>query len=84
MKTNFLSHTTKTPEIETLPASPVLNEPEREPVQILVIGSPQGVTKIIHTQYRLGFAEISDWSPLQPTQNPGKVMSILVKQIISQ
>ena len=85
MKTNFLIDTNTNPEIPPLQASPAPTEPEREPVEILVIGSPQGVTNVIHTQYRLGFAQISEWSPLQPAYNrPGKVMSILVKQVITQ
>jgi hypothetical protein len=71
---------------ETLavPASPSPSpEPtaNREPVKILLIGSPKGVNTIIHTLYRLRFAEVREWSPLQPTANPGEVMSILKRQI---
>lgn len=44
----------------------------RESVKVIVVGSPRGVTKIIHTLYRLGFAEVTEWSPPTPTENPGK------------
>lgn len=85
MKTNFLPNTNKSQEISPLQPSPAPQEPQRESVEILAIGSPQGVTRVIHTQYRLGFAHISEWSPLQPAKNrSGKVMSVLVKQIITQ
>ena len=85
MKTNFLPDTNKNPDIPPLQPSSAPTEPQWESVEILAIGSPQGVNNVIHTQYRLGFAHISEWSPLQPAKNrPGKVMSILVKQIITQ
>lgn len=36
---------------------------------------------MIHTLYRVGFAQVSEWSCLQPTGTPGEVMSILIRQI---
>ena len=82
MKTNFLIDTNPNPEIAPLQPSPAPQAPEWDSVEIIVIGSSRGVNNVIRTQYRLGFAEVTDWSPLQPAQNrPGKVMSVLVKQI---
>jgi hypothetical protein len=52
---------------------------EYEKVRILIIGSPQAVTEIIHTLYRLNFAEVNEWSPLLPAPKPGEVMSILTR-----
>ncbi|MBD1926144.1 hypothetical protein H6F74_07740 [Trichocoleus sp. FACHB-90] len=49
--------------------------------KVLVIGSKKGVTSTILTLYRLGFAEVSEWSPLSPASNPGEVMSILTRRI---
>lgn len=57
-------------------------QPHRETVKILLIGSPQGVTNIIHTLHYLGFAEVGAWSPLQPTGNPGEVVSLLLRQLM--
>jgi hypothetical protein len=57
-------------------------EPKRESVKVLLIGSPGGVKNIILTLYRLGFAQVGDWSPLIPTQNSGEVMSILVRRLL--
>ncbi len=71
---------------ETLapPASsnaPSESSPRREPIKVLIIGSPQGVNNTIHTLYKRGFAEVTEWSPLQPTSNPDEVMSVLRRQI---
>ena len=57
--------------------------PEREAVRILVIGSRQGVTSIIQTLFRVGFAEVHEWSPLLPGPNPGEVMSILTRYLLT-
>ena len=78
---SFLDDSSKTPAIEvSLTTSPQTN-PSRETVKILVIGSSTGVNNIIYTLYRLGFAEVSEWSSLQPTPNHGEVMSILIRHL---
>ncbi|MBE9188261.1 hypothetical protein IQ270_27385 [Microcoleus sp. LEGE 07076] len=60
------------------------NEPaaasEQEIVCVTVTGSPKGVRETILTLYRLGFAEVGDWSPLQPAANPKQVMSVLIRR----
>jgi hypothetical protein len=52
---------------------------EYEKIRILIIGSAEAVTEMIHTFYSLGFAAIHDWSPLLPAPKPGEVMSILTR-----
>ena len=75
------------PDVSETPAVPVSRSasPEptssRESVKILIIGSPKGVNNIIHTLYRLNFAEVTQWSSLQPTANPDEVVSILRRQL---
>lgn len=56
--------------------------PEREPLRVLLIGSRRGVTSTIQTLYRLGFAEVGEWSPLLPAPTPGEVMSILTRYLL--
>ena len=56
-------------------------EPKRTPVKILVISSPKGVNNTIHFLYRLGYAQISEWTKPQPTENPGEVMSVLRRNL---
>jgi hypothetical protein len=55
---------------------------ERESVQVILVGSPKGLTKIIHTLYRLGFAEVIEWSPPSPTANPRKMMSAMTRRVL--
>ncbi|MGB3239282.1 MAG: hypothetical protein WBB29_13370 [Geitlerinemataceae cyanobacterium] len=65
------------PMVDSSPASP----DEYEIVRILAIGSPWGVNSTIRTLYSLGFAQISEWSPLLPAPNSGDVMSILTRRL---
>jgi hypothetical protein len=53
---------------------------EQEVVLLTVVGSPKGVTETILTLYRLGFAEVGDWSPVQRAANPKQVMSVLIRR----
>lgn len=53
------------------PSLQVTIEPDaesgREIIRILVIGPAHGVERIVHELFRLGFAEVREWSKPQPT-----------------
>ncbi|WP_445176208.1 hypothetical protein [Microcoleus sp.] len=53
---------------------------EQDVLLVTVVGSPQGVRETILTLYRLGFAQVGDWSPLQRAANAGQVMSVLIRR----
>ena len=53
---------------------------EQDVVLLTVVGSPKGVRETILTLYRLGFAEVGDWSPVQRAANPKQVMSVLIRR----
>jgi hypothetical protein len=55
------------------------NVPEGEKVRLLVIGSAEGVTEVIHTLHSLGFAEVRAWSRIVPIPDEGAFMSILTR-----
>jgi len=57
------------------------SRPDREPVKIMVIGSRWAVLLIIHTLYRLGFAQVNDWSKLQIEPTTRHWMSVLIKWV---
>jgi hypothetical protein len=59
----------------------ILTHADREPVQLLVIGSNKGITNIIHTLYLRDFAAIYEWSCLLPAPVPGKLMRTLTRYI---
>ena len=45
---------------------------EQEVVRITVVGSPAAVLETIHTLYRLGFAQVGDWSRRSEVQSRDK------------
>ncbi|WP_293338647.1 hypothetical protein [Microcoleus sp. CAWBG58] len=51
----------------------------RELLKLFLISSRPVVSRVIHSFHRDNFACATDWSPLVPTQNPGEVMSVLIK-----
>ena len=53
--------------------------PERERGRVVLYGSRDGIIENIHTLHKKGFAEVSAWSPLMPTGNPGELMCILTR-----
>ena len=66
-------------------------EPGREVIRILVIGPVHGVERIIHELYRLGFAEVREWSKPQPvrlspyveaTGRTHEIMRILTRYVL--
>ncbi len=56
---------------------------EQDILMLTIVGSPKAVRKTILTLYRLGFAEVNDWSQLQRTANPKQVMSVLIRRKVS-
>jgi len=83
MLKDFLAGTHEIP-TPPIPADTPEPSPSRVPIKLLLIGSHRGVTSTINTLYLLGFAQVSEWSPLLPGPNPGEVMSILVRYLIQQ
>lgn len=81
MTEDFIPDSSQTPDPETPVSTIPPSDPNRHSLKILIISSPQGVNNTIHTFYRLGYAEVSEWSKPQPTKNPGEVMSILSRRI---
>jgi hypothetical protein len=75
--------TNRPPTPDLAPEAPEF-PPERESLRVLLIGSRKGVISTIQTLYRLGFAEVAEWSPLLPAPNPGEVMSILTRYLLTQ
>ncbi|EGJ32309.1 MULTISPECIES: hypothetical protein [Moorena] len=53
--------------------------PKEQPVQHILKGPRQAVTNTIHTLSAMGYAQASEWSPLQPTGMPGEVITIITK-----
>ena len=50
-------------------------------LRVIAVGTLKAVENFVLTQYRLGYAEIQEWSKPLPSPNPGEVMRILTKRI---
>ena len=65
------------------------SKPDREPVKILVIGSPAAINTVIHRLYHHRFAEPFEWTQFLPTDRPlqpqpNEAMRALVKYLPKQ
>ena len=61
------------------------NQPQRQTVKLLLIGSPEVVTSIIHHLQLIGYAEVGEWSRSLPfPSSPDEVMRILLRKITVQ
>jgi len=52
-----------------------------EVVRLVAIGSPRAVKDTLRVLQLRGFAQLYEWSPLQPTQTPGEVMSLMRRRV---
>jgi hypothetical protein len=73
-------------QVSVIPSSfPIISEiPKREKIKHILIGSSKSVIVTIRVLHQLGYADVSDWSPLLPTENSGEVMSVLIRSITVQ
>lgn len=78
----FLPNTTETPTPPIPTNTPTEPTPIGEHLKVILVSSPQVVKSTIRTLYTLGFAQVTEWSPLQPTRNPNEVMSVLSRNVI--
>jgi hypothetical protein len=53
--------------------------PKRERIQYMIVGSPEAVNEQIRKFHVLKMARIDEWSPPQPAQHPGEVITILTR-----
>jgi hypothetical protein len=63
------------------PTFSVPSAPNPESIRLMVVGTPQVVQTFIALQHRLGFAEVTAWSPPLPTPHDNQVLRILTKRI---
>ncbi|AOW99735.1 hypothetical protein BJP34_09950 [Moorena producens PAL-8-15-08-1] len=52
---------------------------KKQPTQHTLKGSRQSVIESMQMLYALGYAEIAEWTPLEPTNIPGEVMTTMTK-----
>ncbi|NEP53719.1 MAG: hypothetical protein F6K65_34945 [Moorea sp. SIO3C2] len=57
------------------------NNPKKYPIQHILRGSRKGIINTMHSLYAVGYAEIIEWTPLQPTGLPGEFITMMTKYI---
>ncbi|BAZ08207.1 hypothetical protein NIES4071_00120 [Calothrix sp. NIES-4071] len=67
--------------LEKLPLPTGNTAPEREQIRHTLTGSQRAVKGTIKVLHQLGYANITDWSPIVPSSNPGEVISVLTRSI---
>ena len=61
----------------------VINEAQRQKFKIMLLGSPEVINSAIHYFHLIGYAQVGDWSRLEPNpNNREEKMSILVRYIM--
>jgi hypothetical protein len=79
----FLSSPVFNTDIEAVVTTEPTSDPGREKVKLLVIGSSYAVERVIHELYRVGFAEVREWSQPLPTGTYGEVLRILTRYVMT-
>ncbi|HEY9629275.1 MAG TPA: hypothetical protein V6C84_18390 [Coleofasciculaceae cyanobacterium] len=79
MLKGFIPNPDQCPDRATLPIANWRRD--REPVQIIVMGSEQGIETMIHRLYLCRFAEVHEWTILLPAPVPGKLMRSLTRYV---
>jgi hypothetical protein len=74
----YLPNPDETPTPANIPAEP---HPDGERLKVILVSSPKVVNSTIRALYKMGFAEVTEWSRLQPTPNSNEVMSVLSRNV---
>ncbi|MCC5665941.1 hypothetical protein LC653_18955 [Nostoc sp. CHAB 5784] len=62
--------------------APIPDAPQgKQPVRLIACGATKSVNSIVHHLHVLGFAEVSEWTPLLPSPVSGEVIRILIRYI---
>lgn len=76
------------PDVLSSPRLQVTLEPDtesgREIIRILVIGPAHGVERIVHELFRIGFAEVYEWSKPQLTGRVNEIMWVLTRYVLAE
>ncbi len=82
MAQNFLPNPSDNPNQPSVLNLSGEGQGRREQIKHILIGSPQAVRNTISTLYAFGYAQVNDWSTPQPTENPGEVISVLIRYVL--
>ncbi|NEO01756.1 MAG: hypothetical protein F6K50_42130 [Moorea sp. SIO3I7] len=81
MSDNFRPNPENNPEEITPSNTPQERSPKKYPIKHILKGSRQAISNTMHTLYARGYAQIDEWSPLQPTGIPGEFITMMTKYL---
>ncbi|MEH1845027.1 MAG: hypothetical protein V7L25_08500 [Nostoc sp.] len=68
--------------VSDLLKAPIPDAPQgKQPVRLIACGATKNVNSVVHQLHVLGFAEVSEWTPLLPSPVSGEVIRILIRYI---
>ncbi|NET80737.1 MAG: hypothetical protein F6J94_01715 [Moorea sp. SIO1F2] len=82
MTEDFVPNENNNPEETTPDNTPQEPSPKKFPVKHILKGSRKAILNTMYALYGLRYAEISEWSPLQPTGIPGEFITMMTKYLI--
>ncbi|NEO07526.1 MAG: hypothetical protein F6J94_22555 [Moorea sp. SIO1F2] len=81
MDSEFRPNPETNPEDITPSNNPQESFPKKYPVQHILKGSRKAIINTMHTLHVVGYAEIVEWTPLQPTGLPGEFITMMTKYL---
>ena len=81
MPDNFRPDPQNNPEDITPSNTPQEPSQKKYPIKHILKGSRRAINNTMQTLYTRGYAEISEWSPLQPTGIPGEFITMMTKYL---
>ena len=82
MSDNFRPNPENNPEEITPSNTPQEPSKKKYPIKHILKGSRRAITNTIHTLYARGYAQVDEWSPLQPTDIPGEFITVMTKYLM--
>jgi hypothetical protein len=49
-------------------------------VRVILLGTPEDVSSVIHELYQRGFADVGDWSPPQPIPHTDEIIRVQIRR----
>jgi hypothetical protein len=80
----FLTSSLPSTDTQAVIATEATAEPGREKVLLTVTGSAYAIERVIHELYRVGFAEVREWSKPIPTGKVNEVLRVLTRYVLME
>jgi hypothetical protein len=80
----FLSSNLPIPAMQPFTTTEPAPDPGQEKVVLTLRGSTFATERVVHELYRVGFAEVREWSKPQPTGKLNEVIRVLTRWVLNE